>query len=335
MSFQAKGDLADIHKQLLSDGLAFHTLVPQDGGATVYAAEIDPKNLQATVDAVRKAADRYGSKITYRHGRGEFIGDSLGTGSDREQRDRARAVYEDYIRRSPVYRSEAIWQGVRDNWSASADQAAKGLKAYDESQHPRGEHGRWTDAGGGSGGGKPDLLNPTGPANFQGVKAEVAMATSRVEDMFPSVPPSAIKIDGKDDPDYNCFAWACGATNQFWFPHRGYMYHWPAIEETTADDIDNFDVLFLDKLHGEEVVDQTYEPGFVKLALFTDTTEGEIYATHLSRQLPSGEWGSKLGSGYLVRHGTNIHDLDYGHYGNVEKIYKITEDAWEKLRTMK
>ena len=113
------------------------------------------------------------------------------------------------------------------------------------------------------------------------------------------------------------------------------MYHWPAIEETTADDIDNFDVLFLDKLHGEEVVDQTYEPGFVKLALFTDTTEGEIYATHLSRQLPSGEWGSKLGSGYLVRHGTNIHDLDYGHYGNVEKIYKITEDAWEKLRTMK
>jgi hypothetical protein len=122
MSFEAKGSLEDIHKNLLADGLAFHSLVPRTGGATVYAAVVNKDDVKATVAAAKQAAERYGSKITFRPGRGEFIGDTLGTGSDREQRDRARSVYEGNIRRSDVHGSQALWESVRDRWGKALDQ---------------------------------------------------------------------------------------------------------------------------------------------------------------------------------------------------------------------
>jgi hypothetical protein len=116
-SFEAKGDLADIHKHLLQDGIAFHTLVPHKGGATVYAVVIDPKEIPSTVAAADKAAERYDGKVTTRHGRGEFFGVPFDQpGSDREQRDAARSIYESNIRQSTVPGSEAIWQGIRDHW---------------------------------------------------------------------------------------------------------------------------------------------------------------------------------------------------------------------------
>jgi hypothetical protein len=101
-------------------------LVPYKGGATVYVAEADPKNVQAAVAATDKAAGRYGSKVTYRHGRGELIGDKVGTGSDREQRDRARSIYESNIRQSSVHSSQAVWQSIRDRWGEAL--AASDLK---------------------------------------------------------------------------------------------------------------------------------------------------------------------------------------------------------------
>jgi hypothetical protein len=65
-----------------------------------YAVVTDPKDVDATASTVEKAAGRYGSEINYRHGRGEFIGNSSDAGSDREQRDAARSIYEENIRQS-------------------------------------------------------------------------------------------------------------------------------------------------------------------------------------------------------------------------------------------
>lgn len=116
LNFEAKGKLEDIHQNLLKDGLAFHTLVPHTGGATIYAAIVDPKDIKATVAAAKTAAGRYDSKITYHKGRSEFIGTQSDTGSDREQRDAARAIYERNIERSTVPGSQAVWDRIRSTW---------------------------------------------------------------------------------------------------------------------------------------------------------------------------------------------------------------------------
>lgn len=112
-SFEAKGDLKEIHKGLLEDGIEFHTLVPSATGATVYVADLEGKML----DKVLKGAERHGSEVEVHRGHGQFIGTEKSDGSDRSQRDSARQVFESVINQSPVKNGKAIWEGVRDRWS--------------------------------------------------------------------------------------------------------------------------------------------------------------------------------------------------------------------------
>lgn len=111
--FDAKGTLANISKGLQKDGVKFYTLVPKDDGATVYMVDFDGSQL----DKMDKAATRYGedNALHYQFGRAEQIGYD-GKGSDREQRDRAREIYEGVINESPVKEARAIWQDIRDHW---------------------------------------------------------------------------------------------------------------------------------------------------------------------------------------------------------------------------
>jgi len=111
--FEAKGTIAKISKDLQKDGVAFYTLVPKEDGATVYMVDFDGSQL----DKMDKAATRYGedNALHYQFGRAEQIGYD-GKGSDREQRDRAREIYQSVIDQSPLKEAGAIWQDVRDHW---------------------------------------------------------------------------------------------------------------------------------------------------------------------------------------------------------------------------
>ena len=111
--FAAKGKLDKIHKDLLKDGIENHTIVPNEDGATVYVVDLDGSNLAKVV----KAAERHDTDVYYQTGRAEFIGNTDDSGSDREQRDRARQVYETFIRESSVKEAQAIWQNVRNTWA--------------------------------------------------------------------------------------------------------------------------------------------------------------------------------------------------------------------------
>jgi hypothetical protein len=119
--FEATGKLSTIHRNLLKDGIENHTVVPNEKGATIYVVDLDGSNLEK----INKAAERYSddNPVYYQTGRAEFIGDpgpKEGTdyGSDRQQRDRAREVYESVIGQSSVPQAQAIWQDVRDHWGA-------------------------------------------------------------------------------------------------------------------------------------------------------------------------------------------------------------------------
>jgi hypothetical protein len=59
---------------------------------------------------------RYDSEVEIHFGRAEFLGTTKTDGTDREQRDSARASYEALIDQPPVQISEQIWARVRDRW---------------------------------------------------------------------------------------------------------------------------------------------------------------------------------------------------------------------------
>ena len=114
--FEAKGTIATISKNLQKDEIENYTIVPKDGGATVYLVDFEGK--KETIDKMDKAATRYGkdNSLFYQTGRAELIGNEDYSGSDRDHRDRARALYQRVIDESPVEEARAIWKDIRDHW---------------------------------------------------------------------------------------------------------------------------------------------------------------------------------------------------------------------------
>jgi len=123
--FDAHGSLDDIHKGLVEDGVAFHTLVPQAGGAKVYVCDLDG----SAVDAVEKGALRYGSTVHFVRGEAAFVGAAKEDGSDREQRDDARVQYERQIAGSRLQGVGSKWDGIHSAWGKVLDTTPHALAA--------------------------------------------------------------------------------------------------------------------------------------------------------------------------------------------------------------
>jgi hypothetical protein len=127
-SFDATTDnLGSLHDRLLKDGLAHHTLEPLAGGGVRVHVFGEG---QKTLDAIGKAAKDYDATFKLSPGSGEFLGTELETGSDREQRDDARRVYENTIREIAAAGelrggrdAGKIWDDVRDYWRTHAAEA--------------------------------------------------------------------------------------------------------------------------------------------------------------------------------------------------------------------
>jgi hypothetical protein len=111
-TFNAKGSLSEIHEYLMRHGLEFHTLEPTSDGALVYVYADGSK----TIQQVQHAGEHYGSKVTARAGRGEFIGTQKQDGTDAEQRADARKVYGGLIEGSGVRGARAAWRRIRNRF---------------------------------------------------------------------------------------------------------------------------------------------------------------------------------------------------------------------------
>jgi hypothetical protein len=137
--FPASGKVDAIHKQLLDQGLTFHTLEPTPTGALVHVFGED----QAAADAVGKAAASYGAKTSYTFGHGEFIGTTKADGTDREQRDDARRQYEAVIGEAaaaPELRGRDVagaWNDLRNRWGGKLSQiGGVGVVSAVDGYHP-------------------------------------------------------------------------------------------------------------------------------------------------------------------------------------------------------
>jgi hypothetical protein len=93
---------------------------------------------------------------------------------------------------------------------------------------------------------------------------------------------------------YNCIAWAAGETSSWWWPDPRRIGKWPS-HVPREETIDAF-ILAFGTLGYVPCADASLEAGFEKVALYAGTdASGKLSPTHAARQLPNGNWTSKLG----------------------------------------
>ena len=119
-------------------------------------------------------------------------------------------------------------------------------------------------------------------------------------------------IASEPTPIYNCIAWAVEETKKRWWPDPNPGWHWPL--PIAGDTVNDFVAMF--RTRGYEVcADGALEPGFKKIAIYADHAG---HVKHAARQLPSGEWTSKLGRFVDVLHtpdqleGARAAEFEYG-----------------------
>jgi len=119
--------------------------------------------------------------------------------------------------------------------------------------------------------------------------------------------PVSFAITSEATGQYNCIAWAMGDPGRWWWPSP--VSYWPQgcpMEVT----IHSFGATF-EALGYSDCPDGRKEEDFEKVALYARGDE----PTHVARQLPSGEWTSKIGANVDIEH--KLEDLEGPLYGKV------------------
>lgn len=114
-------------------------------------------------------------------------------------------------------------------------------------------------------------------------------------------------------PTYNCIAHAAGDQERWWdcpgFPVPG--YYWPPSVRSGGESSvleECFKSLGYERCAGGDL-----EDGFEKVALYVD---GDLEWTHAAKQESNGEWSSKLGKSFDIRH-SSPHCFGGSEYGRV------------------
>ena len=128
-------------------------------------------------------------------------------------------------------------------------------------------------------------------------------------------------ITSEETSTYNCVAFAAGDIDRWWeplpIPFPG--CYWPsgAARDDGNDDVAALKRCFME-IGYEECASEDLEPGFVKVALYA--VHPDDYK-HAAIQESNGEWSSKLGDGFDIRHKTP-HCVCGPQYGTVMAYMK-------------
>src|ERR1039458_1110376 len=94
---------------------------------------------------------------------------------------------------------------------------------------------------------------------------------------------------------YNCIAWAAGFSNKWWWPDKFKIGFWPPTAKR-EEKLEAFAQAFA-TIGYEKCNNGNLEEGFEKIALYAVPNPlGRWIPTHAARQLPTGEWTSKMGA---------------------------------------
>ena len=114
-----------------------------------------------------------------------------------------------------------------------------------------------------------------------------------LEDVFPNLGAS-YRITSPASRTYNCIAWAAEKADAWWEPTQGYYWSPSTPSEGTVIAL----VQVFESLGFERCDSRELEPGWTKIAIYG---QGDEY-THATRQLPNGQWTSKLGVQVDIEH---------------------------------
>jgi len=116
---------------------------------------------------------------------------------------------------------------------------------------------------------------------------------------FPRLLADGCEVTSEATPAYNCIAWAASDESRWWWPDEMGQYHWPDGVPREAT-LTAFEQAFA--LLGYQRCDEAeLEPHLEKIAVYVGADGAP---THAVRQLPSGQWTSKLGRDVDISHGT-------------------------------
>ncbi|MBU1626552.1 hypothetical protein KKB18_04210 [bacterium] len=146
------------------------------------------------------------------------------------------------------------------------------------------------------------------------------MSGEALEAKFPYLQKDNYSITSPISHEYNCIAWAAGDTQRWWQPNPRNLlfntYYWPR-KAINSNTIEAYISAF--RLLGYKQCDNSNpEKNFEKVAIYVN----EIgKPTHMTRQLDSGIWTSKIGEDEDIIHHT-LKALEDSDYGKVAVILK-------------
>ena len=114
---------------------------------------------------------------------------------------------------------------------------------------------------------------------------------------------------------YNCIAWAAKDDRRWWWPDPFEIGYWPIPVNNRSVTLAGFVEAFI-SLGYKLSTSGELEPNTEKIAIYgIDCPGGQATPTHAARQLPSGDWTSKLGSFEDITHTTPeaVNGPIYGH----------------------
>jgi hypothetical protein len=135
-----------------------------------------------------------------------------------------------------------------------------------------------------------------------------------LQDAFPLLESEGFRETSPATKDYNCIAWAAGQTTQWWWPEENATYFWPESQPRAAT-LESFHQAF-ETLGYLSCTGAELEPGYERIAFFV--RDGK--PTHAARQLPDGQWTSKLGKYLDIIH--TLRGLEGPEYGRVASFMK-------------
>lgn len=139
------------------------------------------------------------------------------------------------------------------------------------------------------------------------------MSASHLEALFPALVSSGYSVTSPQHRRYNCIAWSAGTARAWWWPAPG--GYWPT-DLPRVLSMESFVRLF--ESLGYAICDDVVEEGFEKVALCVGA---DGMPTHAARQLPSGNWTSKLGRLEDIEHASPT-GVCGDQYGSVARIFR-------------
>lgn len=140
-----------------------------------------------------------------------------------------------------------------------------------------------------------------------------------IKDAFPHLDDDGFTETSPATADYNCIAWAARHTDQWWWPDPLGVYYWPD-GVSRIETIDAFYQAF-EAVGYVRCEDGQIEGMAEKVALYV--LNGK--PTHAARQLPDGNWSSKLGKWIDITH--TLHGLEGPAYGQVAGFLKRSRSS--------